>query len=64
MARDRLGVKPLHYAVTDDGFLVFGSELKTLTAWPGFRRDIDDEAVEDYFGYGYVPEPRTIYKSP
>lgn len=63
MARDRLGVKPLHYAITDEGFLVFGSELKTLTAWPGFRRDIDDEAVEDYFGYGYVPEPRTIYKS-
>lgn len=63
MARDRLGVKPLHYAVTSEGFLVFGSELKTLTAWPGFRRDIDDEAVEDYFSYGYVPEPRTIYKS-
>jgi len=63
MARDRLGIKPLHYAVTEDGFLVFGSELKTLTAWPGFRRDIDDEAVEDYFGYGYVPEPRTIYKT-
>lgn len=63
MARDRLGIKPLHYAVTDDGFLIFGSELKTLTAWPGFRRTILDEAVEDYFGYGYVPEPRTIYKS-
>ncbi|MEW5787678.1 MAG: XrtA/PEP-CTERM system amidotransferase [Pseudomonadota bacterium] len=63
LARDRLGIKPLHYAITAEGFLVFGSELKTLTAWPGFRRDIDDEAVEDYFGYGYVPEPRTIYKS-
>jgi len=63
IARDRLGVKPLYYAVTDEGFLVFGSELKTLTAWPGFRRDIDIEAVEDYFGYGYVPEPRTIYRT-
>ncbi len=62
LARDRLGVKPLYYAVTDDGWLVFGSELKTITAWPGFRREILDEAVEDYFGYGYVPEPRTIYK--
>ncbi len=61
MARDRLGVKPLHYAVTDDGFLVFGSELKTLTAWPGFRRTIAEPAVEEYFAYGYVPEPRTIY---
>ena len=63
LARDRLGVKPLYYAVTDDGFLVFGSELKTLTAWPGFRRQIDDHAVEDYFAYGYVPEPRTIYST-
>ena len=63
LARDRLGIKPLYYAQTDDGFLAFGSELKTITVWPGFRRDIDDEAVEDYFGYGYVPEPRTIYKT-
>lgn len=63
LARDRLGVKPLYYAVSDDGWLVFGSELKTIAAWPGFRREIDDEAVEDYFGYGYVPEPRTIYKT-
>jgi len=63
LARDRLGIKPLFYAQTGDGFLVFGSELKAITVWPGFRRDIDDEAVEDYFGYGYVPEPRTIYKA-
>ena len=63
LARDRLGVKPLHYALTDDGFLVFGSELKTITAWPGFRRQIDDHAVEEYFAYGYVPEPRTIYST-
>jgi len=63
LARDRLGVKPLYYAATDDGFLVFGSELKTITAWPGFRRQIDDHAVEDYFAYGYVPEPRTIYST-
>jgi asparagine synthase (glutamine-hydrolysing) len=63
LARDRLGVKPLHYAETDDGYLVFGSELKTITAWPGFRRQIDDHAVEEYFAYGYVPEPRTIYST-
>ena len=63
LARDRLGVKPLHYAVTDDDYLVFGSELKTITAWPGFRRQIDDHAVEEYFAYGYVPEPRTIYST-
>lgn len=63
LARDRLGVKPLYYASTADGWLVFGSELKTITAWPGFRREIDEAAVEEYFGYGYVPEPRTIYQT-
>ena len=33
------------------------------SAWPGFRRQIDEHAVEEYFAYGYVPEPRTIYGS-
>ena len=62
IARDRLGVKPLHYAVLSDGTLIFGSELKALTAHPAMRREIDPLAVEEYFAYGYVPEPRTIYK--
>lgn len=62
MARDRLGVKPLYYAVLDDGLLLFGSELKSLVAHGGLRRDIDPLAVEEYFALGYVPEPRTIFR--
>jgi len=67
MARDRLGVKPLHYAVLDDGTLLFGSELKSLLAYRGpegrgLRRDIDPLAIEEYFALGYVAEPRTIFK--
>jgi asparagine synthase (glutamine-hydrolysing) len=62
LARDRMGVKPLYYAQLEDGQLIFGSELKVLTAHPGLKRDIDPCAVEDYFAYGYVPEPRTIYR--
>src|SRR3569623_1893199 len=61
LARDRLGVKPLYYAVLPDGLFIFGSELKALTAHPGLKREIDARAVEDYFAYGYVPEPKTIY---
>jgi asparagine synthase (glutamine-hydrolysing) len=63
LARDRLGVKPLFYGLMPDGVLVFGSELKTLSAYPGFPREIDPLAVEEYFAYGYVPEPRSIYVS-
>ena len=66
MARDRLGVKPLYYALLDDGMLLFGSELKSLLAYRGaqggLQRDIDPLAVEEYFALGYVAEPRTIFR--
>ncbi|WP_290653784.1 XrtA/PEP-CTERM system amidotransferase [Aquisalimonas sp.] len=62
LARDRLGIKPLYYALLGDGTLIFGSELKSLTAHPQLDRELDPYAVEEYFGFGYVPEPRTIYK--
>ncbi|MBA4175608.1 MAG: asparagine synthetase B [Leptothrix sp. (in: Bacteria)] len=66
MARDRLGVKPMYYAVLDDGTLLFGSELKSLMAYNaqggGLERDIDPLAIEEYFALGYVAEPRTIFR--
>jgi asparagine synthase (glutamine-hydrolysing) len=61
LARDRLGVKPLYYALLPDGMLLFGSELKSLLAHGGLARDIDPFAIEEYFALGYVPEPRTIF---
>src|SRR4051794_38962588 len=61
LARDRLGVKPLHYALLPDGTFIFGSELKSLLAHGGLSREIDPCAVEEYFALGYVPEPRTIF---
>jgi len=61
MARDHMGVKPFFYALLPDGMFIFGSELKSLRAHPGLSRAIDPSAVEDYFAYGYVPEPKTIY---
>jgi len=63
IARDRLGVKPLFYAMLPDGFLAFGSELKSLCSLATLPRAIDPCAVEEYFAYGYVPEPRTIYRN-
>ena len=63
IARDRLGVKPMFYALLPDGYLIFGSELKSLLAHPGLRRDVDPCAVEEYFALGYIAEPRTIFAS-
>ena len=63
LARDRLGVKPLYYARLPEGPWIFGSELKALLVHPGLPRVIDPMAVEEYFAYGYVPEPRTIFRN-
>ncbi len=62
LARDRLGIKPLYYAYLPDGHLIFASELKALMIHPGLPREVEPRAVEDYFAYGYVPEPKTILR--
>ena len=62
LARDRLGVKPLCYALLPDGTFIFGSELKSLLAHGALNREIDPCAIEEYFALGYVPEPRTIFR--
>ncbi|QBI04192.1 XrtA/PEP-CTERM system amidotransferase [Pseudoduganella albidiflava] len=62
LARDHMGVKPMFYTMLPDGLFAFSSELKALRSLPGLPREIDPRAVEDYFAYGYVPEPKTIYK--
>lgn len=63
LARDRLGIKPLYYAALPDGLFVFGSELKSLKCHPQCPRGIDPTAVEDYFSFGYIPEPKTIHEN-
>ena len=61
LARDRLGIKPLFYALLANDQLIFASELKALRVHPDLPRRIDPRAVENYFGYGYIPEPGTIF---
>lgn len=62
LARDQLGIKPLHYGFTRSGDLVFASELKGLLAHPDIARTLDPQALEDYLAFGYVPDPKCIYR--
>ena len=62
LARDRLGIKPLYYAHLADGRLIFGSEMKALLCDPAMERQFDIRAIEDYFAYGYAPDPKTVYE--
>ncbi len=61
LARDRMGEKPLHYATLPDGTFAFASEIKALLTLPGLDLTLDTEAVADFFTFGYVPDPKTIY---
>jgi len=61
LARDRMGIKPLHYAV-DGKRLVFASELKCLLCDPVLRRDIDPVALDEYLALEFVPSPRSIVR--
>lgn len=60
LARDRLGVKPLHYLSLKDKIL-FASEIKSLLE-SGCPREIDTAALSQFFTFEYVPAPRTIFK--
>ena len=62
LARDRLGKKPLYYARTPAGALVFGSEMAALDPVPGIARRIRATAIDDFFALGYVPDPHSIYE--
>lgn len=62
LARDRLGIKPLHWAL-ENGTFSFASELKGIEAGPPRQRALDVSALWDFLTYQYVPTPKTPYSS-
>jgi len=60
IARDRLGIKPLYYAVRGD-VLVFASELKSLLASGLVEPELDYEAVDAFLSFGFFPGPGTPF---
>ncbi len=61
LARDRIGVKPLFYTLTERS-LIFASELKVLLAHPLVSRKIDLVSLNEYLTFEYVPTPRSMLK--
>ncbi|WP_298726226.1 asparagine synthase (glutamine-hydrolyzing) [uncultured Ferrovibrio sp.] len=64
LVRDRLGIKPLYWTIQDTAegrTLLFGSELKALTAYPGWQPRLDRSALAEYLRLSYVPAPHSIY---
>ena len=61
LARDFFGIKPLHYSMQDGRFL-YGSEIKSLLAFPGFRRKFNARALDRYISFEYMPPPETFFE--
>jgi asparagine synthase (glutamine-hydrolysing) len=59
--RDRMGVKPLYYCV-QNGQLIFGSEIKSILAFPGISRELDVPSLYQYFSFKNTCAPDTIYR--
>src|SRR6266850_2343556 len=62
IGRDRLGIKPLYYALFD-GRLYFASELKAFARVPRFPRALDEASLQRSLAYLYVPGPATIFRN-
>jgi asparagine synthase (glutamine-hydrolysing) len=62
LARDRIGIKPLHYAEVN-GRLYFGSEIKSLLSVPEVPRDLDLEALDHYLSFLYTPRDGSIFRA-
>ncbi|MBL7147244.1 MAG: asparagine synthase (glutamine-hydrolyzing) [Nanoarchaeota archaeon] len=62
LVRDRLGVKPLYYSVFD-GKLIFASEIKSILAYPKFKRKPNLKAISSYLSYRYVLGEETLFEN-
>lgn len=62
LARDRLGKKPLHYAV-HQGQILFGSEIKTILAIRPELAQLSGEGLLQYFYFGYITDPHTVFET-
>ncbi len=61
LARDRMGQKPLYYALLPGGGLAFASEPKSLFEHPGVSRELDHDSLARYLFYEYLPTPHSIW---
>jgi len=62
LARDRFGIKPLFYSITDDT-IWFSSEIKSILGVPGFEKRICFESIHHYFSFDYIPGEGTAFEN-
>ncbi|HSL93454.1 MAG TPA: asparagine synthase (glutamine-hydrolyzing), partial [Bacillota bacterium] len=59
-ARDRFGIKPLYYAELNGDFIL-ASEAKSILEYPGFVRRVNEDSLQHYFTFQFIPDPETLF---
>lgn len=62
LARDRVGIKPLYYALAE-GSLIFGSEMKAILADPDVKREVSPRIIDRFLTFDYVPGTETLFRN-
>ena len=62
IARDYFGIKPMHYALLDDGRLVYGSEIKSILGHPDVKKEFNPAALDKYLSFQYSVPTETFFK--
>lgn len=62
LARDRFGIKPLHYTQTTEAF-IYGSEIKSILEHPSYEKKLNLNALDSYLSFQYVVPPQTLFEN-
>ncbi|MCK5451212.1 MAG: asparagine synthase (glutamine-hydrolyzing), partial [Candidatus Omnitrophica bacterium] len=62
LARDRVGIKPLYYSITETS-IIFASEIKSILVDPSVKREVNFAGVDKFLTYFYTPGPETVFKN-
>ena len=62
LARDRAGIKPLHYTFLEDGTFIFASEIKSILQHENVKREVDLQSLHLFINLRYIPREKTMFK--
>lgn len=63
LIRDRYGIKPVYYHITDDNTLIYASEIKSILEYKDYRSEVDKEALLEYFTFQNIFTNKTLHKN-
>lgn len=62
LVRDRYGIKPLYYHITDEKILIYASEIKSILEYKDYEAELDKEALLEYFTFQNIFTNKTLHK--